>query len=387
MPKAKLDATFCQSAGCDRGKKKVDYWDSHISGFVLECRESGGKTYYLRYFDQAGRQRQHKIGKHTDISFDQARKAARRLRSEVTLGGSPSADKDKKKAIPTYAALADQHLAHAKTYMRSYDSLETNMRLHILPKWGKLRLDEITPQAIAKWAAEKSEEGLALATVSKILVSFHRSFELARQWAIPGSDINPVRGVPRPKFDNRRERFLSADEADRLLKAAGNSLNTQLRSIIGLLLLTGARKSELLHAEWRHIDIERRSWLIPQTKNGKSRHVPLSQSAVDIITNLPRFDQCKWLLPNPETRLPYVSIKRAFHKARTDARLHDFRLHDARHSAASFMLEGGTDLVVISSILGHKQISSAARYSHVANSALRSAVEAGAARMKGNATP
>ncbi len=140
----------------------------------------------------------------------QARKAARRLRSEVVLGGDPSGAKADKKAIPFYADLAVQHLAHAKTYQRSYDSTEMIMRRHVVPHWGKQRLDEIRPHDIAKWLAAKSDEGLKPATVEKIRVVFSRSFELGRQWCIPGCDNNPVRAVPRRQFSNARERYLGA---------------------------------------------------------------------------------------------------------------------------------------------------------------------------------
>ncbi len=381
MPKIKLDAATCLTATCPAGKRKTDLWDTITPGFVLEVRSSGGKTFYLRYFDQTGRQRQHKIGGHADISFNQARKAARQLRSEVVLGGDPSGAKDSQKAIPLYADLSAQHLAHAKPIMKSYDSLETIMRLHILPRWGRCRLDEITSQAVAKWLGEKSEEGLMLATVEKVRVSFGRSFELARRWGLPGGDHNPARGLTRPKFDNRRERFLTADEAGRLLKAAGDSLNPQLRPLVALLLLTGARVSELLQAEWRHIDLERRAWLIPVTKTGKSRYVPLSQAAIDMIEGLPRFDGCPYVLPNPETKLPFVSIKHSWQKARKDARLPDLRIHDLRHSAASFMINAGIDLFAVGKVLGHADYKSTMRYSHLANETLLSAVEAGASKL------
>ncbi len=92
------------------------------------------------------------------------------------------------------------------------------------------------------------------ATVEKVRVSFGRSFELGRRWGIAGCTANPTRGIQRPVFDNRRERFLTASEAGRLLKAAGRSRNPQLRPIVGLLLLTGARVSELLQAQWCHIE-------------------------------------------------------------------------------------------------------------------------------------
>ena len=150
MPKVLLSNAVALAASCQPGKRKTDYWDSQTPGFVLEARESGGRTYYLRYFDQTGRQRQHKIGGFNDISFDQARKAARRLRSEVVLGGDPAGAKEDRKAIPTYAELSAQHLAHAKTHMKSFDSLETIMRLHVVPRWGRQRLDEITAQDVGK---------------------------------------------------------------------------------------------------------------------------------------------------------------------------------------------------------------------------------------------
>ena len=189
--------------------------------------------------------------------------------------------------------------------------------------------------------------------------------------------------MPRPTFDNReRGRFLSAEEAGRLLKAAGLSLNIQLRPIVALLLLTGARVSELLHAEWHHIDLERRAWLIPMSKTGKSRYAPLSQAAIDIIAKLPRFDGCTWLIPNPETKKPFVSVKRAWQKARRDARLSDLRIHDLRHSAASFMINSGVDLFAVGKVLGHAEYKSTMRYSHLANETLLSAVEAGASKLR-----
>ena len=86
MPKQKLDATFCLLAQCEPGKRKTDFYDTTTTGFVLECRSNGGKTYYLRYQDDHARQKQHKIAAFGDITFDKARKEAQRLRSQVTLG-------------------------------------------------------------------------------------------------------------------------------------------------------------------------------------------------------------------------------------------------------------------------------------------------------------
>lgn len=381
MPKVKLDSAFCLTATCEPGRKRTDYWDEAITGFVLECRPSGGKTFYLRYFDESGRQRQHKIGGYGDITFDQAKKRAKVLRSEVVLGSDPAAKKAERKAIPTYAELAAQHIADVKNYLKRPMNVERVIELHLLPRWGKLRLDQITQQDIAKWLAEKLASGLAPATIEKIRVTFNRSFELAAKWGIPGGQINPVKHVPRRRFNNARERYLTADQAKRLHQAVEASTNPQLKFIVGLLLLTGARKSELLHAQWCNVDLERRAWYIPDTKTGKPRHVPLAQAAIDLIERLPKWERCPWLLPNPDTRKPFNSIKRAWDTARTEAGLQGLRLHDLRHSAASFMINAGIDLFAVGRILGHADHQSTMRYSHLANDTLLAAVEAGAAKL------
>lgn len=379
----KIDQTLCLTSTCKPGKKKTDFWDSNLKGFLLEVRSSGGRTFHFRYSDKHQRQRQIKIGGFPDITCDQARKRAQKLRSEVTLGGDPAGKKEELKAVPTFASLAKQHLDNAKTYQKSYDSTKMIMRLHVEPRWGKLRLTEIKSQDVSKWLREKAEEGYAPATVEKMRAVFSRAFTLGKRWGIPGSENNPVQGIERPKFDNRRSRYLSEDEAKRLFEALDKSLNPQLKHIVSLLLLTGARISELLRAEWGNVNIPARAWLIPISKTGKARHVPLSQPAIDIIEQLPRYKDCPYLVPNPETKLPYVSIKHSWQSARKAAGLHDLHIHDLRHSAASFMINAGIDLYAVGRVLGHADHKSTMRYSHLANDTLLAAVEAGAARMKG----
>ena len=382
MPIVTLDAAFCAAAECPVRKRKVDYYDKELKGFVLEVRSSGGKSYYLRYMERNGRQRQLKIGGWQDVTFAQAKKKAQLLRSQVVLGGDPLDDRKRKRLVPTYAELAQQHIDHATTYQKRPENSVSVITIHLLPRWGKLRLDEIEQQAISKWLAEKREE-LAPATVEKLRVTLGRSFELARQWSLPGAEINPVRAVPRFRFDNARERYLSVSEAQRLLSVCKGSSNPQLWAIVSLLLYTGARKSELLHARWEHVDVERRSWLIPDSKTGKARRVPLSGSAVQVIETLVEIPNCPWLVPNPETRKPYNSIKRAWATARDEAGLKSLRIHDLRHTCASLLANNGVDLFTIGKILGHADYKSTMRYSHLANETLLAAVESGAADIAG----
>lgn len=381
MPKATLSAAFCLTAQCRPGSKRTDYYDLAVTGFVLECRANGGRTYVFRYHDQYGDLRQRRIAVYGDISFADAKKIAKRWRAEATMGGDPAAQKAEKKAIPTYDTLADEHYEYVKTYSKNPGNTEAILRVHIRPKWGNRRLDEITTQEIAKWLAELRKSGKAPATVEKIRITFNRSFELALRWGTPGVKVNPVRGIARPKFSNARDRYLTSAEASRLLKATEASINPRLTAIVGLLLLTGARRNELLHARWENVDVERKVWFIPTSKTGKPRHVPLSQPAIDIIEKLPRWPDCPWLLPNPKTRKPFTDIKHPWDTARKAAGLDDLHLHDLRHSFASFACNAGIDLFAIGRILGHADHQSTMRYSHLANDTLMRAVEAGATKM------
>lgn len=380
MPKAFLDHAFITAAVCPPERVKLDFYDTEIKGYILEVGASGRKTLAYRYKDLSGRQCQYKICNAGDLSASATRKQAEKLRSQVAVGDFPGAAKALARSIPLYRELAAMHLADAKLHQKSYDTTEACMRNHILPKWGKVRITDITPRGVSQWLAEKLAAGSAPATVEKMRVILGRSFVLGARWEIMGADKNPTRGVARKPLNNARERFLSAEEAARLRDAVAVSNNTQLQHIVGLLLLTGARLRELLDAKWENVNVERKSWLIPTSKTGKPRHVPLSASALAIIADLPRFDDVPWLVPNPATGQPFVSIKHGWQRAIRLARLPGLRLHDLRHSAASFMINSNIDIYTVGKVLGHASYQSTMRYAHVSQDSLLAAVEAGAAK-------
>ncbi|WP_294302489.1 site-specific integrase [uncultured Sphingomonas sp.] len=381
MPKRKLDAAFCLTAHCEPGKKKTDWYDEIVQGFMIECRQSGGKTYYLS-FNEGKKRNTIKIAAYGDVTFDQAKKKAQQLRSKLVLGEDPAAEKKAARAVPTYGALADQHVAHARTYMKSIKTLEGYMK-RIRKRWGKVRLTDIRQQDVAAWLAELRREGLAPATVEKTRIIMNRSFQLGAQWEVPGTDRNPVRGVPRVKFSNAREMYINAEEAERLITAAEGSRNTQLADIIRLLLLLGMRVSELLSMRWENIDTEKRRLFIPTSKTGRSRTLPLPQAAVEVIERQPKPGGAVYLFPNPRNPKRHLTtIKHGWQAAREAAGLKTLRIHDLRHSAASAWINNGVGLATVGKLLGHANLASSARYSHLADDTLMSAVEAGAAKLK-----
>ncbi len=378
--KAKLDAALVAAAECPPDKRRLDIYCTHTPGMMLEVRR-GGKTYHVRYTDQHGATRQVKIARADQITFDQARKKARQMIAEAALGSDLLAAKHERRAVPTYGELADQHVAHSRTHIKSIKTLEGYMK-RIRNRWGKLRLTDIRQQDIAAWLAELRKEGLAEATVEKTRVIMSRSFQLGAQWEVPGADRNPVKGVPRAKFNNARQTYVDSKQAAELLAAAAGSRNKQLRPIIALLLLTGMRVSELLSSRWCNLDLDRRTLFVPTSKNGRSRHIPLSQAAIDVLRDMKRPDGAVFLFPNPRDPQKHLTtIKHGWQAVRDAVGLPSLRIHDLRHSFASAAVTAGIELYHVGKIMGHQSVSSTARYSHVANSALMAAVEAGAAKL------
>lgn len=378
MPHATLSADFVRQATCEPGKAKVDYYDTAITGFILEVRSTGGKTYSLRYRDPHGKQRQHKIGDTQSLSFDKARQAAKVLRSRVVLGESPAQERQTLRQIPTLAEFAaDRYMPFVKGYKKSWDSDDSYLRNHLLPRFGHLHLDEIKTEEVIKFHHDMRPR-YALATCNRMVILMRYMFNLAKKWKVPGAGENPTAGVKLYECNNARERFLSQEETTRLRQALMTSENPQLQFIVPLLLLTGCRKRELLDARWADFDLPRRTWRIPTTKTGKARHVPLSTAALSVLEQLPRWPGCSYVVPNPKTKEPYVSVFCSWNTARKAAGMPEVRMHDLRHSMASNMVNSGRSIYEVSKVLGHTQLKTTQRYSHLSQDTLLAAVDASA---------
>jgi integrase len=153
-----------------------------------------------------------------------------------------------------------------------------------------------------------------------------------------------------------------------------------LQHIVPFLIYTGARKREALDAKWSDIDWVQLSWRIPKTKSGKIRHVPLSTGAVELLQKLKRWPSVKgggpdFIFPNPRTGLPFVSIYYSWNTAHKQAGLTELRVHDLRHSFASFLVNAGRSLYEVQELLGHADIRTTSRYAHLKRDRLMEAVQ------------
>lgn len=379
MPSVTLDAGMIPLLYCPPDKAKETYFDERITGFVIEVRPNGGKTYALRYKDEYGRQRQHKIANAADITFAEARKEAQRVKAKVAVGRNPAEERKAARAIPTLNELAVRYLEFAKTSKKSHDIDERYLRLHLLPHFGKLHLDQLRQEEIVEWLGSKVKAGYAQATVNRWQVILSHMLRLAKQWGVPGTDTNPLAGVKQKDPNNRVERFLSPAETQRLKRAVDASPNTMLKHIVALLLLTGCRKRELLDGKWEEVNFDRKVWRIPTSKTGKPRHVPLSDDAIAVLRSIPRVGDNPYLVPNPQTGKPFLSIYNSWDSARRSAGLPEVRMHDLRHSAASNLVNSGQSLYVVAKVLGHAQTRTTERYAHLDSGVLLDAVNSASA--------
>lgn len=360
-----LTQSYIKNLTCPSSQSKVSIFDTGCKNLVLEVSKKGKKSYYFRYLDDRGKTRQPKLADANHITLSQARALSNKYRAMLTLGENPFIAKHERKSTPTIAYLVEHHyMPHIITNKRSWKTDESLLRNHILPRFGRLYVDEFKSQHLAKLVSDYKDK-YAAGTINRLIILMRYLFNLALEWQITGVNHNPTKDVPLLEDHNGRERYLTEAETQRLLYHIQQSENKQLPAIITMLLLTGARKREVLNARWEDLDFDSRQWRIPITKSGKPRHVPISDGVLSLLQSLPKIVDCPWVFANPKTKKPFVSFYCSWNTARKAAGLADFRVHDLRHSFASFLVNHGTSLYEVQKLLGHTQIKTTQRYSHL----------------------
>ncbi len=224
------------------------------------------------------------------------------------------------------------------------------------------------------------EKKFAPGTINRMLVLLRYGYKLALRWKVEGLEVNPAYELKNIKDDNKIERYLTPDQTVALMAAVRASENKMLQHIVPFLIYTGARKREALDARWADIDWLQSSWRIPKTKSGKIRHVPLSAGATAVLEKLRPWPLVRrldsdYIFSNPRTGLPFVSIYYSWDTARKQAGVPELRIHDLRHSFASFLVNAGRSLYEVQELLGHADIRTTSRYAHLKRDRLMEAVQ------------
>ena len=372
MPKLDLTQAFVKKTKVPESLNSIDHYDERMPGLLLKVLPSGRKTYYIRYKNPKKVNCQRKIGNAEILSLSQARALARRKLAEVAMGEDPFKDAPVNLS-PTLEAFAkNDYIPYVKTYKKSWEMDISRIRNHLLPYFGTMCMKDIEKRNVVQLINDQLPT-YKPGSINRVIILLRYMFNLAIKWEIEGVFRNPTAGIPLLKENNQVERFLSAEEAKALLIAIKASKNPMLQHIVSMLILTGARKREVLDAKWEDFDMERTSWRIPNTKAGKARIVPLSDAATALLTNLRKKKRSPYAFANPITLKPYKSIYYSWHTARKEAGLDDVRIHDLRHSFASFLVNAGRSLYEVQTLLGHTQIKTTQRYAHLSTTSLRAA--------------
>ena len=378
MPAQALSTEFLATLpGCEPASGTVCYFDTEIKGFLLEHRTSGGATFYFRYRDAAGKVRMNNIGRVDEIALADARAKAHLMRQMVAEGGDPKLESHRFRDVPTFGEfVAERYLPYAKTRKRSWETDEIMLRRHLLPVFAEFRMNRITQQDVVSFHHAIQAKGYAAGTCNRMIVLMKFIYNCAIRWSCLPPKMNPCQGVEAFEDNGARERYLTQEEVQRLFDELDTNRNVQVGQVIRLLLYTGARKREILDARWDEIDFNRRLLMIPaaRSKSKKVHYIPLSDAAVELLQSLPRQGDIPWVFFNPKTKKPPVSIFYAWDSIRKKVGLGEVRLHDLRHSYASFLVNAGRSLYEVQKLLGHHDPKVTMRYAHLSPQSMLEAV-------------
>jgi diguanylate cyclase (GGDEF)-like protein len=233
---------------------------------------------------------------------------------------------------PTFRDVAERYLETLGGDSPALESARRDLRNHILPRFGQLRPDQVTEPDIVAWLAGKSAlEGHPAGTDGRLRALFGRLWTLAGGLELAGASAASLEGSLRLDRRGQGEAVLTVAEAERLLEAARDGYNRQLRFILSLLMRTGARPAEILTARWDQLDLAARVWKLGRTGSGTVRELPLGGAAMALLAELPRWEGCAWLIANPATGKPFRSVARSFEAARSQAGLPDLEIDDLRY--------------------------------------------------------
>lgn len=256
--------------------------------------------------------------------------------------------------------------------LASYRGCKTYLK-GLMAFFGDYTLQEITPNLINQFRTKRKSVGVKPATIHRQLDIMKRAFNIAiQEWE--WCEKNPVTRVSLEKLNNKRDRWLTFEEEERLLQLCP----AWLEEIVLFGLNTGMRLGEILSLTWKGVDLSRKTVTVFKSKNNERRTIPLNEAAFELLkakgkVRLKRTDLV--FHTKTHTAIDECNVGRAFRIALKKAGIQDFKFHDLRHTFATRVVQAGKDLYKVQMLLGHKTPSMTQRYAHHYPESLRDGVE------------
>ena len=349
-------------------------WDRALTGFGVRVYPSGTKVYVVQARGPAGTKRI-TVGRHGVIGAGEARRRAALVIARIRAGEEPVPEAPKQESIAV-AALAARYLRE-HVAVRCKPTTATQYRLaierYIVPALGTCPVSSLGRSQVAELQHSLSDRP---AMANLVIATLSRMIDQGMAWGVAGEISNPCRSAPKYRT-RRRERFLTDAEFQRLgrtldeMEGEGR-LSPHAAAAIRLLMLTGCRRNEILTLRWEDVHLPTQELRLTDSKTGP-RTVSLSPEAAQVLAQIPRLPGNPWVIPGAKPGARLSSLFEPWRRVRARAGLDDVRLHDLRHSYASRALALGESLPVIARLLGHAQIQTTARYTHLTRDAVKDA--------------
>lgn len=376
-------------------------WDSIVPGYGIMVHPSGKKSFILSYRALEGTKRKPTLGTFGAMTVEQGRDLARDLLGKVRAGEDPSQARRMARAAATVSDAADRYMAeHARVHKkkRSADTDESNLKLHIRPRWGTRKVASITyNDVVALHMSMKDTPGAA----NRIVALLSKMFNLCEAWGLRPLNTNPCRHL-RKYPEKKLHHHLSELELARLAKvlreaedaharvAAGHPKDDDLElaelpvaiAVIRLLILTGMRKGEALNLKWSEVDYDRRELRLEDSKDQHAsktpelKIIPLNGPARDLIEAQSRIVGSPWVFPGRDESKPFVGLPKIAKRLYKRAGLAHLRpAHDFRHNFGTAGTGENFSLTLVGSLLGHKSPLTTKRYAQAADDPQRAAAD------------
>ena len=345
-------------------------WDEQLAGFGVKVLPNGKRKYLAKYRvggGRTGRARWLQLGAHGAITCEQARELATQALAAAARGEDPQGLRERLRQGSTVRDLWNryevEHLPRKKASSAADDRQKA--RDHILPALGAFKVTDVARADIKK--VHQSLAGRPY-QANRVLSLLSKMFNLAEGWGMRPEQTNPCRQVEKFK-EQARTRYLKAEELRRLGQALREGeergeVDRYVAGAVQLLLLTGARVSEVLSARWDWVAWDRRVIELPDSKTG-AKPLFLSEAAMAVLRNLRDDEEHPFIIRGRFADRPLVNIAKPWRRICALAKLENVRIHDLRHTAASVGVATGTSLPIIGRLLGHSQSQTTQRYAHV----------------------
>ena len=344
--------------------------DDELIGFSIRVGATGEKSFYLTYRAGKGRAaplKRLRIGTFPSMTVEQARQIVKQKLAQIAMGGDPAQEVKEGKNAPLFHEVIETFLQEhvdAKLKPATQHQYRTLAQNHLIPAFKKMKMADITYRHVAKLHHDLQNTPYLANRCAAVLSKF---FDWCEKTGYRDRGTNPVRGLEKYR-EEKRLKFMESSELEAIGEGIAklekqDAIDPTIAAALKVMLLTGARCSEILILKWEYFNESKEKALLPNSNTG-AKVLPIPPTAWEVISALPRVNE--YCFPGRWGRGHIINVKDTWKRICKAGGISGWRIHDLRHAFASYAANSGKSLPIIGKILGHSQASTTSRYAHLA---------------------